>query len=61
MRDLMSAGIAIYDEFPEMYRLAANRFFLYHVPVRNWWYLGGAFHQGSAYAETRCSSELYPL
>ena len=61
MRDLMSAGIAIYDEFPEMYRLAANRFFLYHVPARNFWYLGGAFHQGSAYAETRCSSELYPL
>ncbi len=61
MRDMMSAGIAIYHEFPEMYRLAANRFFKGFVPVRNWWYAGHAFHQGSAYAETRFSSDLYPL
>jgi hypothetical protein len=61
MRDLLSAGIALYDEFPEMYRIAASRFFSFHAPVRNWWYRGHAFHQGSAYAETRCSSELYPL
>ena len=27
MRDLLSAGIAIYDEYPEMYNLAAGRFF----------------------------------
>ena len=61
MRDMLSAGVAIYDEFPEMYNVAANRFFGVFVPVRNWWYRGHAFHQGSAYAETRCSSELYPL
>jgi len=61
MRDLLSAGVAIYDEYPEMYQLAANRFFGLFVPVRNWWYRGGAFHQGSAYAETRVSSEMYPL
>lgn len=61
MRDLLSAGIAIYDEFPEMYRLTATRIFREHIPARNFWYKGHAFHQGSAYAETRCSSELYPL
>jgi heparin/heparan-sulfate lyase len=61
MRDLLSAGVAIYDEFPEMYRLAAHRFFSVHQPVRNWWYRGHAFHQGTAYSETRASSELYPL
>ena len=33
MRDMLSAGIAIYDEFPEMYRLAAGRFFREHLPV----------------------------
>ena len=60
MRDMLSAGVAIYDEFPEMYEMAANRFFGLFVPVRNWWHQGGAFHQGSAYAETRASSELYP-
>jgi heparin/heparan-sulfate lyase len=61
MRDMLSAGVAIYDEFPEMYRFAANRFFKGSLPGRNFWYEGHAFHQGSAYAETRISSELYPL
>ncbi len=61
MRDLLSAGVAIYDEDPAMYRYAANRFFKGHLPARNFWYQGHAFHQGSAYAETRTSSELYPL
>ncbi len=61
MRDMLSAGIALYDEFPEMYRLAANRFFGGHLPARNWWYQGHAFHQGSSYAETRFVSEMYPL
>jgi heparin/heparan-sulfate lyase len=58
---MLSAAVAIYDEYPEMYQLAANRFFSLFVPVRNWWYKGHAFHQGSSYAETRCSAELYPL
>ena len=35
MRDMLSAGIALYDEFPEMYDLAAGRFFREHLPVRN--------------------------
>lgn len=61
MRDLLSAGIAVYDEFPEMYRIAANHFFGGFLPARNWWYPGHAFHQGSSYAETRHSSDLYPL
>jgi len=61
MRDQLSAGLALYDEFPEMYRYAANRFFKGHLPARDFWYQGHAFHQGSAYAETRFSSELYPL
>ncbi len=61
MRDLVSAGVAIYDEFPEMYRHAAHRIFRYLVPARNWWYPGHAFHQGTSYSETRFSSDLYPL
>ena len=36
MRDMLSAGVAIYDEEPEMYRLAAGRFFREHLPARNW-------------------------
>ena len=61
MRDLLSAGVAIYNEFPEMYQVAANRFFGGFLEVRNWWYPGHAFHQGTSYSETRFSSDLYPL
>ncbi|MBT4140188.1 MAG: heparinase [Candidatus Latescibacteria bacterium] len=60
-RDLLSAAIAIYDEYPEMYHLTAERFFAKHVPVRNWFYPGQAYHQGSGYDKVRLSSDLYPL
>jgi heparin/heparan-sulfate lyase len=61
MRDMLSAGVAIYDEFPEMYQLAAGRFFGSHLPARNWFYPGGAYHQGPGYADARFVSDLYPL
>ncbi|MDO5980034.1 heparin/heparin-sulfate lyase HepB [Flavivirga spongiicola] len=61
MRDLLSASIAIYDEFPEMYHLAAGRFFREHLPVRNWFYPGEAYHQGAGYSKVRQAADLYPL
>jgi len=61
MRDMMSAGIAIYDEFPEIYRLAAGRFFREHLPARNWFYNGHAYHQGDSYGPHRFSWDTYPL
>ena len=61
MRDMLSAGIAIYDEYPEMYRLAAGRFFREHLPVRNWLYSGHAYHQGDSYGPHRFSWDTYPL
>ncbi len=61
MRDMLSAGIAIYDEFPEMYRLAAGRFFREHLPARNWFYPGHAYHQGDSYGPHRFSWDTYPL
>ena len=61
MRDMLSAGIAIYDEFPEMYRLAAGRFFREHLPARNWLYGGHAYHQGDSYGPHRFSWDTYPL
>ncbi len=61
MRDMLSAGIAIYDESPEMYRLAAGRFFREHLPVRNWFYPGHAYHQGDSYGPHRYSWDTYPL
>lgn len=61
MRDMLSAGIAIYDEFPEMYRLAAGRFVKEHLPARNWFYDGHAYHQGDSYGPHRYSWDTYPL
>ncbi len=61
MRDMLSAGIAAYDEYKDMYHHASKRIFSGLIPARNFWYPGHAFHQGTAYAETRCSSSLYPL
>ncbi len=61
MRDMLSAGIAIYDEFPEMYQLAAGRFFSEHLPARNWFYDGHAYHQGDSYGPHRYSWDTYPL
>jgi hypothetical protein len=61
MRDMISAGIAIYDEFPEMYQLAAGRFFREHLPARNWFYNGHAHHQGDSYGPYRYVWDTYPL
>jgi hypothetical protein len=58
MRDLLSAGIAIYDEKPEMYRLAAQRILAEHVPARNFFYPSASHHQGSAYGPYRYAWEV---
>jgi heparin/heparan-sulfate lyase len=59
LRDMLSAGVATFDENPEMYRLAAGRIQGTHVPARNWWYPGGAFHQGPGYSDARFASDMY--
>ena len=61
MRDLISAGIAIYDEFPEMYELAAGRFFSEHLPARNFFYPAHNYHQGTSYFNVRFANDLFPL
>jgi hypothetical protein len=59
MRDLIGTGIAIYDEDPEMYHLAAGRFFAEFVPARNFFYLSGWHHQGDNYGSFRYQAELF--
>jgi heparin/heparan-sulfate lyase len=61
MRNLLSAGIAIYDEFPEMYDIAAERFFGEYVPARNWMYQAHAHPQGDYCGPMRYSWETFPL
>ena len=57
-RDMLGAGIAIYDEKPEMYRLVGQRIFAEHIPARNFFYPSASHHQGSAYGPYRYSWEV---
>ena len=57
----LSAGVAIYDEHPEMYWICAGRFLQEALPVRNWIYLGHAYHQGDSYGCFRYDCDLHPL
>lgn len=59
MRDMLSAGVAIYDEYPDMYNMAMDVITEKFVPVRNFCYAAGNYHQGSKYLPTRYSAELF--
>lgn len=58
-RDLLSAGIACYDEEPEIYDLAAGRFFSEMVPARKVYYDAGAHPEGSSYGQYRFQWEAH--
>ncbi|MGE4565325.1 MAG: hypothetical protein AB7F32_10685, partial [Victivallaceae bacterium] len=58
-RDLLAIGIAAYDENPNMYRVAAGRFFSEMVEPRNYFYQSGRHHQGNAYGPYRFMWEVY--
>lgn len=59
MRDMLAAGIAIYEDDPEMYDYAAGRFFEEFVPARNFFYPSGWHHQGDNYGSYRYQAELF--
>lgn len=61
MRDLLSFGVASYDENPNLYNIAAGRFFNEYVPARNFEYESGMHSQGSSYGMYRYSFDLYAL
>ncbi len=61
LRDMLGAGIAIYDEYPEMYQLTAGRILREHVPARNWFYPGHAHHQGESYGAYRFMWDAFAL
>lgn len=58
-RDLLGAGIAIYDEYPLLYDLAAGRMFEKFIPARKWLRNTGRFDQGHDYSLCRSYSELW--
>ena len=52
-RDMLSCGVATYNEKPEIYRLAAGRIMAEFVPSRKFFYSAGYHHQGSSYGPYR--------
>ena len=50
LRDMLSAGIAIYDEYPDMYNHVVSMMYKDYIPARNFIYSGHNYHQGSSYA-----------
>ena len=58
-RDLLCYGIAVYDECPEMYRIAAGRMFSEMTEARRFFYPAGRHHQGCSYGPYRYGWEIY--
>ncbi|TYP76575.1 heparin/heparin-sulfate lyase HepB [Paenibacillus methanolicus] len=52
MKNLLAAGVAVYDQDPEIYNVAALPLFNKYVPARNFWYESGMHHQGDSYGMT---------
>jgi hypothetical protein len=55
---MLAAGIAVYDEKPEIYDLMADHLWNGFAPARNFFYPGGKHHQGSAYGFSRFLDEV---
>jgi len=52
-RDMLSCGVATYNEKPEIYQLAAGRIMAEFVPSRKFFFPAGYHHQGSSYGPYR--------
>lgn len=61
LRDMLSAGIAIYDEYPDMYNHVITMLYKDYIPVRNFIYSGHNYHQGTSYMNVRFSNDLISL
>ena len=61
LRDMLSCGIAVYDEYPDMYNYVVKMLFEDYIPVRNYTYKGMNYHQGSGYVTVRFLNDLNSL
>ncbi len=59
LRDLLSLGVAFYDERPEIYCYTAGRILEEYVPAHLEAYSSGLFHQGTAYGPERFYGDLF--
>lgn len=58
-RDLLSFGVATYDEKPIVYNLVANKIIKEFIPTRKYFYPASYHHQGSSYGPYRYGWDLY--
>ena len=58
-RDLLSFGVATYDEYPDIYNYVAGRFLSEYLEPRNYWYQSHSYHQGYSYNNCRYNSDLW--
>lgn len=58
LTDQLPAGLAIYDESPQMFDAAARLFFDKFIQVRNFFYPSHMHHQGDSYTGTRLQHDL---
>ena len=60
LRDLFSAAVAIYDEYPEAYNLVGGRLYNQMIPIRNdFMYDGYYFQVGTGYGPDRFTCDIY--
>ena len=57
-RDILAVGVAMYDEHPEIYNIAAGRFFSRMVEPKLFMYPAHTHHQGSHYSNYRGKWEM---
>ena len=58
LRDLLSAGVAVYDEDPEIYNYVRQMLEEDYIPPRNFIYQGHNYHQGTSYVTVRLGNDL---
>ncbi|MBQ7269219.1 MAG: heparinase II/III family protein [Bacteroidales bacterium] len=61
LRDMLSAGIAVYDEYPDMFNYVREMLEQKYIPIRNYLYGGRNYHQGTDYGNVRLSCDFISL
>lgn len=59
LRDLLSLGISVYDERPDIYDFCAGRIIDEYVPSYDFMFAGGFHHQGPTYGSYRYTCLLW--
>lgn len=61
MRDFLAAGLAIYEEYPEMFEATRKLLIEKYIAGRDYVFQGGGSHQGAAYISPRLIGDLSTL